>query len=318
MAGLLEDRLAKAKIDLEEAREAIKALCEPVEPPKGTLDYLRFFCAVESGNAEQLKENESKRLALYKMTAALLRSFANIASELADAGYSPAEIETIRSEADHFDKVRNEVKLASGDYIDLKMYEPTMRHLIDTYIRAEESEKISAFDDLSLVKLIVERGEGAINNLPKGIRNNQRATAETIENNVRKLIIDEHPINPKYYDEMSALLQALIEQRRQESISYQEYLNRIVALTRKVKDPWRGSYPQPINTKALQALYDNLDKDAALAAAVNTAVKESMQDGWRDNSIKVKKVKIAIRAALGQDETCADKILELVKKQHDY
>ena len=52
------------------------------------------------------------------------------------------------------------MKLASGDYIDLKMYEPAMRHLIDTYIRAEESEKVSAFDDLSLVQLIVERGRG--------------------------------------------------------------------------------------------------------------------------------------------------------------
>jgi type I restriction enzyme, R subunit len=318
VAGLLEDRLTKAKEDLEEAREAIKALCEPVAPPRDTLAYLRFFCAVESGNAEQLKENEPKRLALYKLTAALLRAFANLASELPEAGYSTAEIATIQSEVDHFDKVRNEVKLASGDYIDLKMYEPAMRYLIDTYIRAEESEKISAFDDLSLINLIVERGEGAINNLPRGIRNNQRATAETIENNVRKLIIDEHPINPKYYEEMSELLKALIEQRRQEAISYQEYLNQIVALTRKAKEPWRNSYPQPMNTKALQALYDNLDKDAVLAEVVNTAVKESMQDGWRDNPIKVKKVKNAIKVALDQQEARAEEILELVKKQHDY
>jgi len=318
VAGLLEDRLTKAKEDLEEAREAIKALCEPVAPPKDTLAYLRFFCAVESGNAEQLKENEPKRLALYKLTAALLRAFANIASELSEAGYSTAEIATIQSEVDHFDKVSNEVKLASGDYIDLKMYEPAMRYLIDTYIRAEESEKISAFDDLSLINLIVERGEDAVEALPKSIRSNKNATAETIENNVRKLIIDEHPINPKYYDEMSELLKALIEQRRQEAISYQEYLNQIVALTRKAKEPWRNSYPQPMNTKALQALYDNLDKDAVLAEVVNTAVKESMQDGWRDNPIKVKKVKNAIKVALDQQAARAEEILELVKKQHDY
>jgi type I restriction enzyme, R subunit len=49
--------------------------------------------------------------------------------------------------------------LASGDYIDLKAYEPAMRHLIDTYISSDESEVISAFDDMSLVELIVERGE---------------------------------------------------------------------------------------------------------------------------------------------------------------
>ncbi|HYD48105.1 MAG TPA: hypothetical protein VEB21_07155 [Terriglobales bacterium] len=42
--------------------------------------------------------------------------------------------------------------------------------------------------------------------LPAAIRNKENATAETIENNVRKLIIDETPINPKYYEKMSALL----------------------------------------------------------------------------------------------------------------
>src|SRR5690606_23766087 len=53
--GLLENRLDKAKDDLEDAREAVKALCEPVAPPKGTPAYLHYFCAIESGNAAQLK-----------------------------------------------------------------------------------------------------------------------------------------------------------------------------------------------------------------------------------------------------------------------
>jgi type I restriction enzyme, R subunit len=119
-----------------------------------------------------------------------------------------------------------EVKLASGDYVDMKMFEPAMRHLLDTYIRAEESEKVSAFEDLTLVELIVERGEGAVDALPDGIRNNREAMAETIENNVRRLIIDEMAVNPKYYEKMSELLDALIEQRRQEALDYQAYLRR--------------------------------------------------------------------------------------------
>jgi hypothetical protein len=40
--------------------------------------------------------------------------------------------------------------------VDLKQYEPAMRHLIDSYIAAEESEKVSAFDDFSLVELLVK------------------------------------------------------------------------------------------------------------------------------------------------------------------
>jgi type I restriction enzyme R subunit len=120
----------------------------------------------------------------------------------------------IKAEVDHAIKVRDEVRLSSGDYIDLKAYEPAMRHLIDTYIRAEESEKISSFDDMSLIQLIVERGPDAAADALKGVMKTDEAVAETIENNVRKLIINESPVDPAYYDKMSKLLDALIEQRR--------------------------------------------------------------------------------------------------------
>jgi len=299
VAGLLEDRLGKARGRLEEVREAMKALCEPVDAAKDSAAYLRYFCARDSGNAEQLKANEPNRLALYKHVAAFVRAFADLANELAEAGYSPTEIDTLKAEVGHYEKVRMEVKLASGDYIDLKMYEPAMRHLIDTYIRADESEKVSAFDDMSLVRLIVERGAAALDALPDGIRKNKEAVAEAIENNVRKLIIDEHPINPKYYEKMSALLDALIEQRREEALEYQEYLHRIVELTKEVASPEAsGAYPATMNTSGKRALYDNLDKDEALALAVDSAVRASRQDDWRSNTFKIKKVKNAIRAAL--------------------
>jgi len=303
VAGLLEDRLGKARERLEEVREAVKALCEPVEVPKDSAAYLRYFCARDSGNAEQLKANEPNRLALYKNVAAFIRAFADIASELAEAGYSPSDIDVLKEEVDHYEKVRTEVKLASGDYIDLKMYEPAMRHLIDTYIRAEESEKVSAFDDMSLVQLIVERGPAAVDALPDGIRKNKEALAEAIENNVRKLIIDEQPINPKYYEKMSELLDALIQQRRKEALDYQEYLRRIVELTKKTRNPEAsGEYPTTMNTPGKRALYDNLDKEEALALAVDVAVRANRQDDWRSNPFKIKRVRNAIREALAETE----------------
>lgn len=299
VAGLLKDRLVMARARLEETREAVEALCEPVEPPRDTAAYLRYFCAKDPGNAEQLKANEPARLALYKQVAAFVRGFANLANELEEAGYSTPEIDTLKTEVDHYEKVRTEVKLASGDYIDLKMYEPAMRHLIDTYIRAEESKKISAFDDLSLVKLIVERGAAAVEELPEGIRRDKEAVAEAIENNVRRLIIDEQPINPKYYEKMSELLDTLIEQRRKAALDYQEYLRRIVELTKQIADPEAGGeYPKGINSPGKRALYDNLGKDEAQALAVDKAVLASRQDDWRSNQFKVKRVKNAIRKAL--------------------
>jgi type I restriction enzyme R subunit len=211
---LLTDRLDKARERLEEAREAIKALCEAVPAPKDTFAYQHYFCAYDTFDKDALKDNEPKRISLYKLTASLIRAYANIANEMEEAGYTAAQIEKIKEEVDHFEKARMEIKLASGDYIDLKMYEPAMRHLIDTYIRAEESRKVSAFDDLTLIQLIVERGEDAFKEMPAGITADPAAMAETIENNLRRVIIDEQPINPKYYEKMSELLDTLIQSAR--------------------------------------------------------------------------------------------------------
>jgi len=299
VAGLLKDRLTGAREHLEETREAVKALCEPVEAPRDTAAYLRYFCAAESGDAARLKANEPRRLALYRLTAALLRAYAGLATELAEAGYSAAEIETLKAEVEHYSKVRDEVKLSSGDYIDLKMYEPAMRHLIDTYIRSDESAKLSAFDDVSLIRLIVERGPAAVDSLPAGIRGSKDAVAETIENNVRRLIVNESPINPLYYDKMSELLDALIEQRRKGAVEYEQYLSKIADLTKRATTPGGGSgYSAALDTPAKRALYDNLGRDEARAVAVDRAVRASRQDDWRGNPLKVRKVRIAIKAAL--------------------
>lgn len=319
VAGLLEDRLTKGREKLEEAREAIKALCEPVDAPKDTEAYLRYFCAKDSGNALQLKENEPKRLALYQFAAAFVRAYAALASDLNEAGYSAAEIEDLKKETSHFEKVRSEVKLASGDYIDLKMFEPAMRHLIDTYIRADDSETISTFDDTSLIQLIVEQGAGAIDKLPKGIRESKDSVSETIENNVRKLIIDEQPINPKYYEKMSELLDALVEKRKADALAYEEYLAELVELVKQAKNPTSGSkYPATLKTVEQKALYDNLDKDEKLALSVHHAVLTARQDDWRNNTMKTRKVRNAIKSVLGEEDDRVDVILNIVKKQHGY
>jgi len=318
VAGLLTDRLKMAHNRLDDALEAVRALCELVEAPRDTHAYLRFFCAKDTGDKDALKENEPKRLTLYRSVASLLRAYTDIANEMAEAGYSDSETAAIKADVDHFAKVRYEVKLASGDYIDLKMYEPAMRHLIDTYIRAEESEVISKFDDLSLIQLIVDRGVEAMDALPSGIRKNREAVAETIENNVRKLIIDETPINPKYYEKMSELLDALIAQRKTEAVDYEDYLAKIVALTKQAMIPGSDpKYPAAVNSAAKRALFDNLDEDEGLALAIDAAIRATKKDDWRNNPIKRKEVRIAIKAVIA-DPALIDMIFELAQNQHEY
>jgi type I restriction enzyme R subunit len=335
VAGLLKDRLEQGRAHLDEIRESIKALCEPVEPPKNTPAYLRYFRG-PSDDMAAIRDNEPRRVALYKLVASFLRAYADIANEMVDAGYSAAQAKAIKQEVAHYEKVREEVRLASGDHVDMKSLEPAMRHLLDTYIRAEDSEKVSAFDDMGLIDLIVAHGEEAVDAMPEGIRNDKGAMAETIESNVRRLIIDEMAVNPKYYEKMSELLDALIKQRKSEALKYKDYLRQIVELTRKVRtSSSRADYPPNIISPARQALYDNLsdaecgiiavrhavaDADARQSAVLilHDAIQAVKKADWRGNKFKEREVKAAIADLLGQANDRVDAIFELVKNQREY
>ncbi|MBI5037746.1 MAG: type I restriction endonuclease subunit R [Candidatus Kerfeldbacteria bacterium] len=317
--GLLKDRLEEGRKDLEEALEVVRALCEPVAPPKDSGAYIRYFCG-DVENPYALKENEIKRVKLYRSVSHLLRMYADLANDMEKVGFSRAQAEAIGNEVKHYEQVRMEVKLASGDYIDLKKYEPAMRTLIDRYISAKESERLSAFDDMTLVDLIVKKGKDAIDDLPESVKKNQEATAETIENNVRKLIIDETPTNPKYFLRMSELLDTLVKQRKRADIEYKEYLAKIVELTKQVKHPEQSRhYPSRVDTRARQALYDNLGQDEGKAVALDEAIVGALEDNWRGHMQKERRVRNAIKGAMpGISEDELKSLFELVKNQHEY
>ncbi len=263
---LLQDRLKKGKERLDNALEALALLCEPVEPPKGELEHIHYFC----GNTEipaDLQEREPQRAALYKATVALVRAYANIADELEPAGYSDADITRIKQQLDHYLNVREIIRKASGESLDLKAYEADMRHLIDTYIEADEPRKISPFDNMGLLDLIVKTGiANAINTQLGGLKGNKNAIAETIENNVRSKIIKEHLNDPAYYEKMSALLDEIIAARKAKAIEYEEYLKRIAELAKKVEAGQAEETPKTLNTPGKRALYNNLGQNEGAGA----------------------------------------------------
>ncbi len=322
--GLLKDRLKKGKERLDEAMEAIKALCEAVDPPKDILAHIHYFCGMNTENPDELKETEPKRVALYKLTISLIRAYANIADEMNDAGYTDKETEQIKIDVKHYEILRKEIQLASGDYVDLKQFEPAMRHLIDSYIGAEESRMLANFDNLSLVELLVEKGEEATKVLPKNIQADKKAMAETIEHNLRKVIIEERPTNPIYYEKMSLLLDELIKLRKAATLEYEKYLKKIIELSAKIKQPnVTAEYPTSMNTNAKRALYDNLGKNEELAKELDHKILTTKKDDWRGNKIKTREVQYAIKEVLEThpvDDVKARvyNILNLVKNQKDY
>lgn len=319
VAGLLADRIEKAREDLDEALERIRALCEPVPPPKGTLQYQRHFCAVEPGNVEQLKANEPKRVELYKSVSAVSRAYSNIANEMDLAGYSETEAKAIREEIAHYVDVRAEVKLGAGEDVDFKQYEAGMRFLLDTYIHASATETLTDFEDAGLIELIAKLGAGAVDKLPDGVKKDPEAVAETITNNMRKVIIDERAMNPKYYDRMSELLDAIIEERRQQAIDYEEYLAKLLDAAKQLATKESDSkYPAWANNHARRALVDFFFPDETLAVEVDEAVLHSKPHGWVGNPMKERVVRNAIKVTLPADYKDLDELMELLKSHHEY
>lgn len=314
---ILKDRLAKGRERLDEAMEAIALVCDPVQPPKDTLSYIHYFC----GNPEikeELKASETRRTSLYKYAVALIRSYANIADELNEAGYSSEEIEYIKKQVDFYLKLREEIRKASGETLDLKTYEADMRHLIDTYIQSDESRRIDPFGEQTLLDIIVNTGiADAINKLPDGIKSSKEAVQESIENNVRAKIIKEHLIDPAYFDEMSKLLDEIIKERKANALGYEDYLKRISDLAKKVMNLNREDMPGGIRTGAQRALFNNLGKNEPLALAVDAAVKSSRLADWQGDMRRENLIKQAIYAVLN-DKDEVERIFQIIKQQNEY
>lgn len=295
---LIQDRLKKGKERLDNAVETLALLCEPVEPPRGELEHIHYFC----GNTEiatDLQEREPQRAAFYKATASLVRAYANMADELEAAGYSSAAIARLKQELDRYLKLREIIRRASGEHLDLKTYEADMRHLIDTYIQADEPRKISPFDDMPLLELIVKTGiADAIASQLGGLKGNKDAIAETIENNVRSKIIKEHLNDPAFYEKMSALLDEIVAARKARAIAYEEYLKRVAEVAKNVQAGHTDDTPAELKqSPALRALYNHFKKPAT----------QPTSDRWRDRPNETEEFKAlgdpALKMALRIDET---------------
>lgn len=339
---LMQSRLNVGRKRLDDAVEALALLCEPVAPPRGELEHIRYFC----GNTEiasDLAAHEPQRVMLYKGVVALLRAWANVADELAAAGYAEADAARLRGLLDHYVKLREIVRKASGETLDLKPYEADMRHLIDTYIEAEEPRKISPFEGVGLLDLIVKTGiADAIAAKLGELKGNRDAIAETIENNVRSKIVKEHLNDPAFYERMSALLDGIIKLRKEKAEEYEQYLLRIAQLVRDVEAGRAEVAPIELTTPGRRALYNNLqpwlaarpashvaeptppygDRDIrnpalALALRIDQTVKAIRPDSWRGNPAKENTIKAALYALL-QDAEQVERIFLIVKAQGEY
>lgn len=313
--GLLKDRSEEAKKHFLTILEELEELCEGVEEPKEEINYIRYFCGENGVDLENDDAFARSREKLYRLVNKLVRAFAEFKPIVADMGYSSIEQQKFENRVTFFIELSETIGQASGDFIDLKQYEPGMRYLIDNYIIAFDAEKIGILDDFTLLDFILKNEE----KLKDGTDGEKDSAAEAIENNIRRQVVEKVVINPAYYSKMSQILEQLILERKKKVISYKELIERYIELAKNVSEPQNNDkYPENVRSSAaMRAFYDNCGEDEELAVNLHNAILTSKLEGFRNNPVKEKKIKKAIFKILNNPEE-VERIYKLIVEQEEY
>ena len=337
----LKDWLKEGRRKLDEAREALKYLCEPVPPPKEIEQHLSYFCG-EAYDFEALNSTEPLRISFYKAVATFIRSYSGVAQNLEEAGYLPSQIADLNQEAAFYAEVRDAIKRHSGEELDIKPFEADMRHLLNTYIQADSAQKMGDMDSYSLVELIIHTGihDAIAQKLNQKGKLSKNAVAEGIINNVRKTIIRDQLTDPRFYEQLSKLLDDLITDWRNETASYREFLERAEAIVKKLAQGGEThNVPDALRGKReALVIYNNLpriladanpthvaddsvaeqQRMAELALAIDQAMKEQAPAGWRGDDAREKQVLNALFPIMERNRDATRALFELIKQQAGY
>ena len=308
--GVAENVLTAFRVALEN----LERLVDGVSAPKDLEAHLVHFCGKQEMRLDPEERARLFRLRerLYRDCNCLLRAWSELKPRLSEVNISSEDAVHYEKRVTFFTDLKCEVGLRSGDALDLKMYEADMRHLIDTYIDAFDSKKLSELDDFSLMEFI-EQKEYTPDEPKDKI---DESAAETIENNFTAELIQKQNENPKFFEKMSSILAELIKQRQEGVVSYKALLEKYKNLLQQARHPETNvHYPEAIRSRAaLRSLYDNYGENEALTIKLDNAVMSSKEVGFRDDVIKQRRIKKSIYQALADYVSDKDERIQMVEE----
>ena len=330
----LKDWRVEGKKQLDAAREQLLYLCDPVSPPREVEQYLLYFCG-DASNPNALAETEPLRVSFYKAVATFVRAYSNVAQHLTEAGYSDAQIAAVEKEVALYNDIRAAIKKHSGEELDIKPYEADMRHLLNTYVQADPATDLGNLSSMSLTEAIIETGihDAIARKLNEKGKLSRNAIADGIINNVRKTIIRSQLTDPKFYAQMSKLLDDLIKQSRTDTTQYELFLQMAEDLVKCMAQKSTDGHPAVLNGyPGAIVLFKNLASipattfrcpgdgaaKAKLALELDLAMRENAPAGWKGDDIREKQVLNAIFPLMSRDRQATQAIFEIIKNQPGY
>ena len=244
-----------------------------------------------------------------------------------------------------YSDIRAAIKKHSGEELDIKPYEADMRHLLNTYIQADPAADLGNLSSLSLTELIIETGihDAIARKLNEKGKLSRNAIAEGIINNVRKTIIRDQLTDPRFYAQMSKLLDDLIKQSRADAAAYEEFLRKAEALVKRLAGEATrrrrtcgtsrqargdGDLQQPaarFSRRGAQKLarWPNRRQEigmseSSLALEIDWVMRERAPAGWKGDQAREAQVLNALFPLLDRDREATLALFELIKNQPGY
>jgi type I restriction enzyme R subunit len=219
-----------------------------------------------------------------------------------------------------------------------------MRHLINTYIQADHAVDLGNLSSMSLTELIIETGihDAIAKQLNQKGKLSKNAIAEGIINNVRKTIIRDQLTDPKFYEEISKLLEDLIKQKRDDAESYEKFLKQAEELVKKMagKTPSTGVPVELHGRPEATVIFNNLpsiladpmssilqeegpdviQKHAALALEIDMTMREKAPAGWKEDidGPRGKQVINALYPLMAKNKAATQALFDIIKNQPGY
>ena len=233
---------------------------------------------------DELREDFYECLSLYSKSLGIALS-----SEQFIKNIEEQKLKAYKDDLKRFQNLKIAVKLRYAEAIDYRDYEPKIKKLLNTHIQANEvtqlNEPVNIFDEkmFSLVK----EDQGVYQTKTTASK------ADTIAHATKRSISEKMDEDPAFYEKISKLIQAAIDDFKAKRISDLEYLNRVTEIQSKIVNKQHDDVPDAIRDNDEACAYFGLIKPYfeqgeldsiqidSVASETSLAIQDILDTHWK-------------------------------------
>lgn len=261
----IEGTLTSIRSEIDQLPQRYSHICDLFKPVKNKNDEEAYELFLAD---EAIRDEFYQRLTAYAKTLAIALS-----SESFFKATPKEKIDLYRRELKKFEALRASVRLRYAEKINYWEYEPKIKKLLDTHIRADEviqlNKAVDIFDDKMFQQIKDEQKVF-------GTHKSTAARADIIAHEMKKRITEKMEEDPTFYQKFSVLIQLAIDDFRARRISDIDYLTRVSEIRERVAGNLHEDVPPVLSDNANATAYFGSVRDILKDYPLTDQARESI------------------------------------------